>query len=53
MSVWVVGGLGLVLPNCGKIPRTFSPNATHNTDGEEKSMEAGGDISWGEKKKEV
>ena len=28
-------GLGLVLPSCGKIPRTFSPNATHNTQMEE------------------
>lgn len=30
------GGLGLVLQSCGKIPRTFSPTPTHNTQMEEK-----------------
>lgn len=36
-------GLGLVLPSCGKIPRTFSPTPTHNTQMEEgKRVEARG-----------
>lgn len=53
MSVCGWWGLGLVPSSCGKIPRTFSPTPTHNTQMEEGRGERKGKQREQRKKRSV